>query len=227
MQQETERKSHPVLFGEIPGAKLEVKNVGDTKNDTPSVKQERHKSADGWVMVNVAQPTSPSSLHPPSHTKSASEPAVTLSKPASPPNDNGVTHAVKPLESSMSPAAKAIVMADALEAHKPKGGSRATSPANDARPADSPSRPSSPQQSSSFRRLFSLNRSGDESQGKQKKREKDDRGRSKLSGAGVTKTKSMAQEEIDEKKKAGKTSRWKRNKVPPDVSKASERVAVD
>lgn len=226
---ETERKSQPVLLGEIPRKQGEPRTVAEAKKEVGNTKQEKHKSADGWVLVNVAQSNAPPSpIVSSHHAKSASEPAATLSpspvKHAVSPSTNAASRSPPPVESSMSPAAKAIVMMDAVDAQKAKIGSRAASPANGTSVTETPSRPSSPLQSTSFRRMFGKNKGEPVSAEKPN----ETRGRSLMKRTGgVTKTKSLAQEEIDEKKKSGKSSRWKRNKIPPEVSQSSKRVEVD
>ncbi|KAI0053298.1 hypothetical protein FA95DRAFT_1568639 [Auriscalpium vulgare] len=189
-------------------------------------------AGEGWVLVNVGSPAAPSGASPkvimaPAPVSPAQSPRAkdgSNSSPSrrpphsrNPPSSNSLRSpksptpatAAKPAPngSSMSPAAKAIVIIDAMETKR-------TAAEKDA--SDPPS--------SGLRRLFSLN-SGSPKQPPPPGPAplKDRKAKTIATAGGVQKTKTIEQEERDAKKGA---SRWRR-KGPSTVSKSSQRISVD
>ncbi|KAI0274701.1 hypothetical protein BC834DRAFT_965198 [Gloeopeniophorella convolvens] len=174
--------------------------------------------AEGWVLVNVGQPSTPHNGDPPTASPSSNrkqpgpvtassspKPPMTRSPPStglrptptrSPASNSHLKSPSNPNPSSMSPAAKAIVIIDAMESKR-----KVTNEGS----------------SSGLRRFFSLSRQESPSKSP-------DKGRKRTSSGGVSKVKSFEQEEA-ERKRSGVRERWR--KRTPEATKSDRRMSVD
>jgi hypothetical protein len=177
--------------------------------------------AEGWVLVNVAQPVIPSAPqapYPSQHTlqrKQSFPPMSSQRPPAShspystgprgvptgPADDSHKKARSNYNPSSMSPAAKAIVVFDAIEAKQRKATTGDAS-------------------QSSFRKFFSLSRP-DSPPGKSPGKER----KLVLSGGG-SKSKLLEQEDGTSKREAAAQERW-RARGTPEGRKSHRRMSVD
>jgi hypothetical protein len=170
------RKSEAAEFGMIPGQTTPASQPQAQRR----VSDSGRRASDGWIVVNVdgskqnGDPAEGSLTRPSYRPRSSSQPSLTLSHIT-----NGNGHVPTPEQAqagSMSAAAKAIVIIDAVDAKAQKG-----------------------KDGSTFRRLFSLNKSEttDPSEDHSKSSIKKRRGRSE--SRGVSKTRGFEQEEKAQK----------------------------
>ncbi|ETW87433.1 hypothetical protein HETIRDRAFT_457014 [Heterobasidion irregulare TC 32-1] len=224
VQPEVDRKSEMALLGELPRPQRRQRSASEQGERL----KERPKG-DGWVLVNIG-PTgnSPASPMPPSRTttspslparvRSASDPSLLhLTSPTrltSPISGNAKANTgasrTGTHPSTMSPAAKSIVIIDAMEARKPNGHA----------PGGMASAQPSAESPSSLRRVFSLNRQ--KPSGKTHRRTTS----STLSPSAANSKPRSGQEEGENKKRVGLIERWRRLGTT-EASRAARRVSVD
>ena len=224
VQPEVDRKSEMALLGELPRPQRRQRSASEQGERL----KERPKG-DGWVLVNIG-PTSnsPTNPMPPSRTttspslparlRSASDPSLLrLTSPTrltSPISGNAKANAgasrTGTHPSTMSPAAKSIVIIDAMEAKK----------ANGHAPGGMASAQPSAESPSSLRRFFSLNRQ--KPSGKTHRRTTS----STLSPSAANSKPRSGQEEGEDKKRVGLIERWRRLGTT-EASRAARRVSVD
>jgi hypothetical protein len=173
------------------------------------------KSTEGWVLVSVGQPgtanapqtgkpTSQPNLrrkksHTVSHPPLAQSPYSTGSRGTGSPVVSGHKKASSnPNPSSMSAAAKAIVVIDAMEAKRKATGGDSSQ--------------------SAFRKFFSLSRPDSPNKSPNKER----RTPSSLSPKGK-----LAEQEDNSRKREGGRERWRVKGMPSEVTKSDQRITVD
>jgi len=221
------RGGEATLVTEAPRADLPRTKGPDRLSPSPKSTLDRrdndpHKPpAEGWVLVSVGQPSmtsapqapKPTSQHvlrrkqsfppqkPPLSRSAYSNGPRAAPTPTGSPVGNGHTKASSDPPSSMSPAAKAIVIIDAMQAkRKPTSG-------------DNPQ--------SSFRKFFSLSRPG--SPKSSNKEGRTTPSSLSLSSGGA---KGKVVEDDSLKKRGGSRERW-RVRGMPEVTKSNRRMSVD
>ncbi|KAI0307860.1 hypothetical protein B0F90DRAFT_1664843 [Multifurca ochricompacta] len=221
------RSGETTLVAEAPRANIHRTKGGDClphpMKHTPDKRDnDLHKiPTEGWVLVNVGQPSIPSALQaskPPSQLslqKKQSFPPTTSRKPqsarspystgsrgiltGSPVGSGHKKVPSNPNPSSMSPTAKAIVIIDAMEAKRKAAGGDVSQ--------------------SNFRKFFSLSRPdspSSKSPGKERKL---------VLSSGGSKSKILEQED-DAKKREGSRERW-RLRGMAEVTQGDRRMSVD
>jgi hypothetical protein len=179
-------------------------------------KHQPKTSTEGWVLVSVGQPgtahapqtskpTSQPNLrrkksHTVSHPPLAQSPYSTGSRGTGSPVGSGHKKASSnPNPSSMSAAAKAIVIIDAMEAKRKATGGDSSQ--------------------SAFRKFFSLSRpdSPNKSSGKERR----------TPSRSLSPNNRLVEQEDNSRKREGGRERWRARGTPSEVTKSDQRIAVD
>ncbi|THH20250.1 hypothetical protein EW146_g1094 [Bondarzewia mesenterica] len=225
VRQEHERKSESPSHGVVPRRQKRPESA-PLEGMRAKERGSGGQKPEGWVLVNIGQtgaPNSPSARsglvtsRPSRAARSASDPSLSRSVLRLDGNANRSTHRIRADSATppnMTPAAKAIVIIDAVEAKKGKGKG---SHADDA---------SQPHASSSLGRLFAHGKQNPS--GKMRKRPPPSllASSTTFTNDEMGKTKNLEQEESPERKRVGLKERWRRIGTV-EASRAAHRVSVD